>query len=110
MIAGISIRIGVSRTVLALSVARLADALGNSILFIIIPLYVAKLPARWIDFPESVLVGILISLYGFTAAILQPLMGSVADRIQRRKLLIQAGLLAVFFFQLPFLSKTKKVS
>ena len=40
-------QLGVNRIVLALSVARLADAVGNSILFIIIPLYVTQLPAPW---------------------------------------------------------------
>ena len=47
--------IGASRAVLALSIARMADAMGNSILFIIIPLYVAKLPA--IFFKSYLFVG-----------------------------------------------------
>jgi hypothetical protein len=36
--------IGASRVILALSAARMGDAVGNSILFIVIPLDVAKLP------------------------------------------------------------------
>jgi hypothetical protein len=52
--------IGANRAVLALSMARLGDAVGNSILFIIIPLYVAELPAPWFPIPETVLVGLLI--------------------------------------------------
>jgi MFS family permease len=83
---------GANRVVLALSIARLADALGNSILFIIIPLYVAQLPDPWFPFPEPVRVGVLISLYGIVNAILQPVMGAVSDRIGRRKVLIQLGL------------------
>jgi len=55
---------GANRTVLALSIARLGDAVGNSILFIIIPLYVAKIPDPRFPIPETVLVGLLISLYG----------------------------------------------
>jgi hypothetical protein len=43
--------LGTNRAVLALSIARMADAIGNSILFIIIPLYVAKLPKEYIHFP-----------------------------------------------------------
>ncbi len=42
---------GVNRTVIALSVARLGDAIGNSILFIVLPLYVAKLSAPVIRVP-----------------------------------------------------------
>jgi MFS family permease len=83
---------GANRVVLALSIARLADALGNSILFIIIPLYVAQLPDPWFPFPEPVRVGVLISLYGIVNAILQPVMGAVSDQLGRRKVLIQLGL------------------
>jgi hypothetical protein len=36
-------KLGINETVLALSVARFGDALGNSILFVIIPLFVAGL-------------------------------------------------------------------
>jgi len=79
-------RLGINRTVLALSAARLADALGNSILFIIIPLYVANLPAPWFPFPESVRVGLLISLYGLFIAVLQPVMGALADHYGRFKI------------------------
>lgn len=78
--------------VMALSIARLGDAVGNSILFIVIPLYVAELPAPWLPFPESVRVGILISLYGLVTALFQPVMGALSDRLERRKPIILAGL------------------
>jgi len=77
---------------MALSVARLADAMGNSILFILIPLYVAKLPKEHIHFAVPVLVGLLISLYGFITSIFQPLMGALSDKLNKRKSLIQLGL------------------
>ena len=85
--------IGINRIVMALSVARLGDAVGNSILFVIIPLYVAQLPAPWFPFPESVRVGILIALYGLVNAALQPVMGALSDRLGKRKPLILGGLL-----------------
>jgi len=78
--------------VMALSIARLGDAVGNSILFIVIPLYVAELPAPWLPFPESVRVGILISLYGLVTALFQPVMGALSDRLERRKPIILVGL------------------
>ena len=85
-------RYGMSRGVLAISFARMADAMGNGILIIIIPLYVADLSPGIFDFPTPVLVGILISLYGLVASIGQPIMGAVSDRFGRRKALIQIGL------------------
>jgi MFS family permease len=88
----VSEKLGVNRVVLALSVARLGDAIGNSILFIVIPLYVAALPAPWFHVHESVRVGILISLYGIVNSALQPLMGALSDHFLRRKLFILAGL------------------
>lgn len=88
-------RWGGNRTVLALSAARMADALGNSILIIVLPLYVKEVAAGALSLPTSALVGILIALFGLTGAVLQPLMGSLADRTGRRKLFVQAGLALV---------------
>jgi MFS family permease len=92
LITRIADKVGINRVVLALSIARLADALGNSILFIVIPLYVAGLPAPWFPFPESVRVGLVIALYGLVNSVLQPIMGALSDRLGRRKPLIQGGL------------------
>jgi MFS family permease len=96
-------KIGLNRTVLALSVARLGDAIGNSILFIVIPLYVAKLPAPLFRLPETARVGILISLYGLVNALLQPVMGAFSDWTGRRKLFIQFGLLLMGLATLAFI-------
>jgi MFS family permease len=89
--------------VLALSVARLGDAVGNSILFIVIPLYVAQLPAPWFPLPESVRVGFLIALYGIVNSILQPIMGALSDRLGRRKPLILIGLFLMGLSTLSFI-------
>jgi MFS family permease len=85
-------KIGANKVVLALSAARMGDAVGNSILFVIIPLYVAKLPAPWFPLPETVRAGLLISLYGLVNALLQPFAGAMVDRMNRRKVFIQSGL------------------
>ncbi|PKK82834.1 MAG: hypothetical protein CVT49_11635 [candidate division Zixibacteria bacterium HGW-Zixibacteria-1] len=84
--------IGGNRQVVALSIARMAEAMGNSILFIAIPLYVAKLPSLTLHFAVPVLVGILISTFGLVNSSLQPVMGAVSDRLGRRKILIQTGM------------------
>jgi MFS family permease len=79
---------------LALSVARMSDALGNSILFIAIPLFVAQIPAPLLpNVPQTMLVGILISLYGIFNSVLQPLTGALSDRMSRRMPFIVGGLL-----------------
>jgi MFS family permease len=99
--------IGANRLVLALSIARLGDAVGNSILFIALPLYVAKLSSPWFPFPEPVRVGILLSLYGLTSALLQPVMGALSDRFGKRKPLILAGLLVMGVGTLGFIAAAR---
>jgi MFS family permease len=94
--------IGLSRPVLALSVARMGDAIGNSILFILIPLYVAKLPSEVLHFPIPILVGILVSLYGIVSSAIQPLTGALSDSLGSRKRMIQIGLLLMAIATLGF--------
>ena len=55
--------IGGNRTVITLSVARMGDAIGNSVLFIIIPLYVAQLPSPAVNLFQVLRTGILIATY-----------------------------------------------
>jgi MFS family permease len=85
--------LGANRAVLALSFGRLGDAIGNSIVFIVVPLYIGSLPAPLFPFPETVRAGIVISLFGFVNAFLQPLSGALIDRINRRKPFVLGGLL-----------------
>lgn len=93
--------LGANRVVVALTTARLADALGNSILFVLLPLYVTKI-ARSAGLPSVVVVGVLISVYGFVNAAVQPFMGAWADRLHRRKGLIVGGLLLMSAATLSF--------
>jgi MFS family permease len=93
---------GGNSTVMALSFARLGDAVGNSILFVVIPLYVAKLPSPLFPIPETIRVGILIAVFGVVTALLQPLMGAISDRVGKRKIFIQGGLLLMVFGSLGY--------
>jgi MFS family permease len=86
-------RIGANRAVLALSLARMGDAIGNSVLFVVVPLYVAQLPSPAVPYPEAVRAGILLSLFGLTNGFLQPFAGVLVDRVGRRKPFIVGGLL-----------------
>lgn len=58
-------RMGANRLVWALSLARRGDAIGNSILFMVIPLYVSALPHPLVFLREALLVTVLIAAYGF---------------------------------------------
>ena len=81
----------------------MADAMGNSILFILIPIYVAKLPHEYFSFAVPVMVGILISAFGLFTSIFQPLMGALSDWLGKRKALIQAGLALIGLSTLAFI-------
>ncbi|MCG6957978.1 MAG: MFS transporter [Gemmatimonadetes bacterium] len=78
--------------VVALSFARMADALGNSLLIIVLPLYIAREPSPWLHLPTELLVGLAVSLYGFLLALGQPFAGRISDRSGKRKQLILVGL------------------
>ena len=96
-------RIGGNRVVIALSSARLGDAIGNSILFVVLPLFVAKLPAPLFPWPETVRVGFLIAVFGLVNAFLEPLSGALVDRVGRGKPFILAGLIIMALATLGFL-------
>lgn len=96
MIDWIERHLGANRVVLALSLARLGDGVGNSVLIVVLPLYVAHIPSRW-PLPTSVLVGLLIALFGLINSLVQPVAGAWIDRYGRRKasILVGLGLMAV---------------
>jgi MFS family permease len=95
--------IGGNRVVIALSSARLGDAIGNSILFVVLPLFVAKLPAPLLPWPETVRVGFLIAVFGLVNALLEPLAGALVDRIGRSKPFMLVGLIIMALATLGFL-------
>lgn len=102
MLSWLEEHLGADRTVLALSLARLADGIGGSLLIIILPLYVAELPA-WMGLPDSVLVGILISLTGLVNSGTQPVAGALADRFGHWKAWVQTGLVLMAVCTVGFL-------
>lgn len=83
---------GIDLTVFALAFARMGDAIGNSILIIVIPLMIVQLPSPLLPIPEPERVGVLIALYGFLAAFVQPIGGALIDRTNRHKIFILIGL------------------
>jgi MFS family permease len=101
--------LGIDRTVLSLSIARMADGIGNSILYVVIPLYVDKLPEKLFPLPKVFLIGILISAYGFATAGLQPFMAALSDRIGHYKQIIQSGLALIALTTLAFILATRYI-
>jgi MFS family permease len=93
------------RRVLALAMARMADAIGNSFLIIVLPGYVAsgrvdvgalvgtRLPVVG-EITVPLLIGVVLSLFGLLNSVGQPFTGRLSDRTGRRKLFILVGLAA----------------
>ncbi|MCU4751651.1 MFS transporter [Halobacteria archaeon AArc-curdl1] len=84
----------VDQRVLALAFARMADGVGNSFLIIVIPLYVGSevVSGRTFGLEEAVIIGIILSLYGFLNSSAQPITGRLSDRAGKRKAFILVGL------------------
>ena len=87
---------------MALSAARFIDAFSNSILIIVLPLYVAAIPSENIALPVETLVGLLIAAFGLVSSFSQPFAGMASDKLERRKIFIIVGLammaVATFIF------------
>jgi MFS family permease len=93
------------RRVLTLGMARMADALGNSFLIIVLPLYIASgqisldgiAGARILGFVlrEETLIGLVLSLFGLLNSFGQPITGRLSDRTGQRRAFVLVGL-AIF--------------
>jgi MFS family permease len=93
---------GTDRRVLTLGFARMADALGNSFLIIVLPLYIASgqidltgltgTRLAGVLLTEEFLIGLVLSLFGFLNSLGQPFTGRLSDRTGRRRAYILFGL------------------
>ncbi|MFB6296622.1 MAG: MFS transporter [Halobacteriales archaeon] len=95
--------------ILALALARMVDAIANSFLVVVLPLYIGSevvtLPAfvgsqfdlGGVPFtltPE-LLIGVVLSLFGFLNSFGQPFTGALSDRTGKRKAFLLVGLALV---------------
>ncbi len=82
------------RRVLALSVARAADAVGNSFLIVLLPLYIDSglVTGNVLGLSAAAVTGIVLSVFGFVNSGVQPFTGRLSDRTGKRKVFILLGL------------------
>ncbi|MFP9193286.1 MFS transporter [Natronosalvus vescus] len=94
----------VDRRVLALAFARMADGVGNSFLIIVIPLYVGSevVGGRTFGLEEAVIIGTILSLYGFLNSSAQPFTGRFSDRTGKRRAFILVGLVGLTITNLAY--------
>jgi MFS family permease len=88
--------------VLTLAFARMADALGNSFLIIVLPLYIASGQISLVGIAgtellgfvlrEETLIGLVLSLFGLLNSFGQPFTGRISDRTGRRRVFVLIGL------------------
>jgi len=94
----------VDRRVLVLALARMADALGNSFLIVVLPLYIASGTVRPSGFglTEALVIGVVLSAFGLLNSATQPFTGRLSDRVGKRTVFVLFGLavLAVTSFAL----------
>lgn len=85
------------RRILALGFARLADAFGNALLIVVLPLYVtsSQVTGSVFGFSTAVISGIVLALFGVFDSLVQPFAGRWSDRLSRRRVFILAGLLVL---------------
>lgn len=91
--------------VLVLGAARMADALGNSFLIIVLPLYVAsgEVGGNGLGGLSAPMIsGLVLALFGIVSSVAQPVAGRLSDRAGRRKLFVILGLVIFAFANWSF--------
>ena len=86
---------GVDQRIIALGLARMADAMGNSFLIVVLPLYITsgQITGNVLGFSESLIIGIILGLFGLVSSFCQPFTGRLTDRVGKRRLFVIIGLL-----------------
>jgi len=96
---------GIDRSVLALGTARMADALANSFLVVVLPLFIASGRLRGNDFglQPAAITGIVLASFGLLNAVIQPVAGRLSDVVGSRKPFVLAGLVLLTALNLAYL-------
>ena len=90
-------RLDLDTRVVVLALARMADALGNSFLIIVLPLYIAsgQVTGSTFGMSEALISGIVLGLFGLVSSPLQPFAGRASDRSGRRTAYVVVGLVVL---------------
>jgi MFS family permease len=85
---------GTDRRVVILGIARMADALGNSFLIVVLPLYIASgsINGDLFGLSETLITGLILGLFGLVTSFVQPFAGRLSDKFGKRKLFVLLGL------------------
>ena len=85
---------GVDKRVIFLGIARMADAMGNSFLIVVLPLYIASdaISGNFLGLKESLITGLILGVFGLITSFVQPFAGRLSDKLGKRKLLVVVGL------------------
>jgi MFS family permease len=95
------------RRVIVLALARMVGAAGNSFLIVVLPLYIASdlididallgtevgVGAASVTVTEPLLIGLVLSLFGFLNSFSQPVTGRLSDRMGVRRPFVLVGIL-----------------
>lgn len=83
----------------------MADAMGNSFLIVVLPLYIASgnVSGELLGLSESLITGIVLGLFGLVSSFCQPFTGRISDRIGKRRLFVILGLIAFMFTNLLYI-------
>jgi len=91
--------VGVDKRVVFLGFARMADAMGNSFLIVVLPLYIASdnISGNFFGLKESLITGLLLGIFGLITSFTQPFTGRLSDKVGKRKLFVLLGLIIFTF-------------
>lgn len=83
----------------------MADAVANSFLVIVLPLYIASGEVRGasLGLSEAALTGVILAIFGLFNAFAQPFAGRLSDRAGRRRAFVLGGLLVLAVFNLLYI-------
>lgn len=90
---------GTDKRIIALGFARMADAMGNSFLIVVLPLYIASgsVHGELLGLSESLITGFVIGLYGLVSSLFQPFAGRLSDKAGKRQFFVVLGLIIFMF-------------
>ena len=73
----------------------MADALGNSFLIVVLPLYIASgsVSGEALGLSEALVTGLILALFGLVSSLFQPFAGRLSDRAGKRQAFVLGGLL-----------------